>query len=117
MRSPKQADSRPRAVSSPSRSLSSAYAPFAAFFGAICLSALPLLWARNLTPLFAYGQAGIMLTIPIVIAALVNLDKFDFAARPGGILYLGAYLFTLLTTMWGVWHYSPAFRQSQRIPS
>ena len=26
---------------------------FAAFFGAICLSALPLIWTRNLTPMFA----------------------------------------------------------------
>jgi hypothetical protein len=87
---------------------------FAAFFGAICLSSLPLLWARNLTPLFAYGQAGIILTVPIVMAAVVNLDKFDFAARPGGFLYLGSYLFTLITTMWGVWYYSPGLRQVNR---
>ena len=90
---------------------------FAAFFGAICLSALQLIWARNLTPMIAYGQAGILLTIPIVIAALVNLDKFDFAARPGGILYLGSYLFTLVMTIWGVWYYRPAFHQANRIPS
>lgn len=89
---------------------------FAAFFGAICLSALPLIWARNLTPMFVYGQAGIILTIPVVIAALVNLDKFDFSARPGGILYLGSYLFTLLSTMWGVWYYRPRLNQVQRIP-
>jgi hypothetical protein len=89
---------------------------FAAFFGAICLSAVPLIWTRTLTPLFAYGQAGILLTIPIVIAAFVNLDKFDFAARPGGILYLGSYLFTLISTVWGVWHYRPALKQRERIP-
>jgi len=89
---------------------------FAAFFGAICLSALPLIWARTLTPMFAYGQAGILLTIPIVIAAFVNFDKFDFAARPGGILYLGSYLFTLIATVWGVWHYRPALNQRERIP-
>jgi hypothetical protein len=89
---------------------------FAAFFGAICLSALPLIWARNLTPMFAYGRAGIVLTIPIVIAALINIDKFDFAARPGGILYLGSYLFTLMATMWGVWYYRPALNQAERVP-
>ena len=88
---------------------------FAAFFWAICLSALPLIWARNLTPMFSYGQAGILLTIPIVIAAFVNLDKFDFGARPGGILYLGSYLFTLIVTAWGLWHYRPALNQAQRI--
>ena len=90
---------------------------FAAFFGAICLSALPLIWARTLTPMFAYGQAGILLTIPIVIAAFVNLGLFDFAARPGGILYLGSYLFTLFSTAWGLWHYrSSALRQTERVP-
>jgi hypothetical protein len=89
---------------------------FAAFFGAICLSALPLIWTRTLSPMFAYGQAGILLTIPIVIAALVNLDKFDFGARPGGILYLGSYLFTLLSTAWGVWYYRPTLNQTERIP-
>jgi hypothetical protein len=88
---------------------------FAGFFGAICLSSLSLIWARNLTPMFAYGLAGIILTIPIVTAALVNLDKFDFAARPGGILYLGSYLFTLIVTLWGVWYYHPAFNQANRI--
>jgi hypothetical protein len=89
---------------------------FAAFFGAICLSALPLLWVRNMTPMFAYGQAGIMLTIPIVIAAFVNFDKFDFSARPGGLLYLGSYLFTLLSTSWGVWHYRRADHQTEKVP-
>jgi hypothetical protein len=89
---------------------------FAAFFGAICLSALALIWTRNLTPMFAYGQAGILLTILIVIAAFVNLDKFDFAARPGGILYLGSYLFTLITTTWGIWYYRPTVHRAERVP-
>ena len=30
--------------------------------------------------------------MPITIAALVNLSVFDFAARPGGLVYLGAYV-------------------------
>ncbi|HSK88288.1 MAG TPA: hypothetical protein VK880_08035, partial [Anaerolineales bacterium] len=55
---------------------------FAAFFSAICLSALPLVWARNLTPMFTYGLSGIILIIPILIAAFANLDKFDFGGRP-----------------------------------
>ncbi len=89
---------------------------FAAFFAAICLSALPLIWARNLTPMFAYGLAGIVLIIPILIAAFVNLDKFDFGSRPGGILYIGSYLFTLIVTAWGLWHYRPAFSPGERVP-
>jgi hypothetical protein len=85
---------------------------FAAFFSAICLSALPLIWARNLTPMFSYGLSGIILIIPILIAAFVNLDKFDFVGRPGGILYVGAYIVTLIITGWGLWHYRPALRQA-----
>ena len=89
---------------------------FAAFFAAIWLSAMPLIWARNLTPMFAYGLAGIILILPILIAALVNFDKFDFSNRPGGILYVGAYLFTLIVTAWGLWYDRPAFSARERIP-
>jgi hypothetical protein len=88
---------------------------FAAFFSAICLSALPLIWARTLTPMFSYGLAGIILIIPILIAAFANLDKFDFAGRPGGILYVGAYVVTLMVTGWGLWHYRPALRQATKM--
>ncbi len=88
---------------------------FAAFFAAICLSALPLIWARNLTPMFSYGLAGIVLIVPILIAAFLNLDKFDFSGRPGGILYIGSYLFTLAVTAWGLWRYRPVLRQTERI--
>jgi hypothetical protein len=88
---------------------------FAAFFAAICLSALPLIWARNLTPMFPYGVAGVILIIPILLAALLNLNKFDFTGHPGGILYLGSYLFTLGVTAWGLWRYRPALRQTERI--
>lgn len=89
---------------------------FAVFFAAICLSALPLIWARNLTPMFAYGQAGLVLVIPILIAALVNLDKFDFSARPGGMLYIGSYLFTLVVTAWGLWNYRAPLGRMVSIP-
>ena len=88
---------------------------FAAFFAAIGLSALPLIWARNLTPMFPYGLAGIILIIPILVASFVNIDKFDFAGRPGGILYVGAYVVTLLLTGWGLWHYRPALRRATKI--
>src|SRR5512147_287724 len=52
---------------------------FAVFFAAICLSALPLVWARSLTPMFPYGVAGVILIILILMAAFLNLDKFDFS--------------------------------------
>jgi len=81
---------------------------FAAFFAAIFFSALLLVWARNLTPMYPYGLAGLILIIPILIAAFLNLDKFDFSGRPGGILYLGAYLVVLLLVTFGLWRYRQA---------
>jgi hypothetical protein len=81
---------------------------FAAFFAAIFLSALPLIWARNLTAMYPYGQAGLILIIPILIAAFFNLDKFDFSGQPGGILYLGAYLVVLIAVAFGLWRYRDA---------
>lgn len=88
---------------------------FAAFFAAICLSVLPLTWTRTLTPMFSYGLAGLVLVITILSAAFVNLDKFDFGGRPGGILYMSAYLFTLIAVAWGLWHYRAPLSQAKRV--
>jgi hypothetical protein len=89
---------------------------FAVFFAAICLSALPLTWTRNLTPMFSYGLAGLVLVITILIAAFINLDQFDFSGRPGGILYIGSYLFTLVAVAWGLWYYRSPQNQAERVP-
>ncbi len=50
-------------------------------------------------------RAGIWLIIPILIAAFVNLDKFDFAARPLGLGYFVAYLGTLIFSLAVLWSY------------
>ena len=72
---------------------------FAAFYAALSLGALPLVWTRGMGPVLAVGRAGIWLIIPITAAAIVNLNQFDFAARPGGLLYFAAYLGTLVVTV------------------
>lgn len=69
---------------------------FAAFYAALALSALPLIWTRHLAPWLLYVRSGLGLIIPILIAALVYLDQFDFANRPGGLLYIGAYVAALV---------------------
>lgn len=89
---------------------------FAAFFAALCLSAVLLIWSGNLTSLFSYSLAALALMVPVLIAAFANLDKFDFSSRPGGILYLGAWVLALVVTAWGMWRYRPALRQMERIP-
>ena len=65
---------------------------FSAFFLAIGLSAATLLVTKRLDAYLAFGQAGLYLIVPITIAALVNLSTFDFVGRPGGLVYLGAYV-------------------------
>ena len=65
---------------------------FSAFFLAIGLSAASLLVTNRIGAYLAFGQAGLYLIVPITIAALVNLSTFDFVGRPGGLVYLGAYI-------------------------
>jgi len=72
---------------------------FAAFYAALSLAAVPLLWTKGSAPILAFGRVGIGLILPITVAAIVNLGQFDFAARPGGLVYFGAYLGTLIVTV------------------
>jgi hypothetical protein len=68
---------------------------FAAFYGALSGSVIPLIWARSLQPYWFQGRNGLVLILTILAAAIVNLDKFDFSARPGGLIYIGAYVIVL----------------------
>jgi hypothetical protein len=65
---------------------------FAAFYLALSLSALPLLWARDRHTLSHHGYASYGLVVIITVATFVYIDRFDFAARPLGLLYIGAYV-------------------------
>jgi hypothetical protein len=65
---------------------------FAAFYLSLGVGALSLLWSGSMAPVIAYSQTGLALIVSITVAALVNLDKFDFAGRPGGMVYIGIYL-------------------------
>ena len=38
------------------------------------------------------AQTGLALIVPITVAALAYIDKFDFAGRPGGLVYIGIYV-------------------------
>jgi hypothetical protein len=65
---------------------------FAAFYLALGIGALPLIWARGITPILAYGRMAYALIVLITLAALVYIKQFDFGSRPGQLLYIGAYL-------------------------
>jgi hypothetical protein len=65
---------------------------FAAFFLALATSVAVVLVARDFAPYLELARAGLYLIVPITAAALFYLHLFDFTGRPGGMLYLGAYV-------------------------
>jgi hypothetical protein len=78
---------------------------FAAFFAALGAGALPLLFTRDAEPAAQYARAGLYPIVMILAAAISYLRVFDFAARPGGLIYIGAYVVTAIAAMSIVyWH-------------
>lgn len=65
---------------------------FGAFYLSLALGVVPLLWERSLATLLHHAIASYGLIVAITIAAFVYLKAFDFAERPGGLIYFGAYL-------------------------
>src|SRR5688572_18182711 len=69
---------------------------FAVFFGALLIGGIPLIRSQGVAPLYFILRPGLVLIAATLIAALVNLGAFDFAARPLGLGYFAAYLTTLI---------------------
>jgi hypothetical protein len=69
---------------------------FGAFYAALAIAAIPALFARRFAPILAFTWTGVALIGPILAAAIVHLDRFDFVARPDGLIYVGAYVVALL---------------------
>jgi hypothetical protein len=65
---------------------------FGAFYLTLSLAVIPYLWNRNLNAILHHSIASYGLIVFITIAAFVYLRLFDFAAKPGGLLYFIAYL-------------------------
>lgn len=65
---------------------------FAVFYFSLTLAVIPFLWEKNLNTLLHHSIASYGLVVIITLAAFVYIRLFDFAARPGGLLYFGAYL-------------------------
>lgn len=63
----------------------------AAFFAALAIGAVPLVFARSVQPFLHFLWGGLTLIVPIMIAAAVYASSFDLSARRGGLAYLGAY--------------------------
>ncbi len=66
---------------------------FGAFYLSISLAALPfLLWEKSLDTVLHHAFASYVLIVLVSIAAFVYIGLFDFASRPGGLIYFAAYL-------------------------
>jgi hypothetical protein len=65
---------------------------FAAFLAALGLGTLPLLVSRRAAPGVEYARTGLYPIVLILTAAVIFSASFDFATRPGGLLYVGAYV-------------------------
>ena len=65
---------------------------FASFYAALASAVAPLIWTKGSSAMITLGRAGMSFIIVITIAALANLNKFNFAEHPGQLVYLGAYV-------------------------
>lgn len=65
---------------------------FASFYAALASAVVPLIWTKGSSAMLTLGRAGMSFIVVVTIAALANLNKFNFAEHPGQFVYLGAYL-------------------------
>ena len=64
---------------------------FGTFYLVLALAVLPHLWEKNLNTILHHSLASYGLILFILLAAFVYISLFDFAARPGGLLYFFVY--------------------------
>ena len=76
---------------------------FSAFLFAIAASIASLFPARTLRPYRELGLAGFYIIVPITLAALLNLGMFDFAHKPGHVVYVAAYVVVAVVLAVAAW--------------
>ena len=65
---------------------------FGAFYLALGLSAIPVAITRSIDVLLMYSVAAYSLILTVSAAMIPYAGLFDLAARPGGLIYIGAYV-------------------------
>jgi hypothetical protein len=65
---------------------------FGVFYLSIALAVVPFLKDRSINSILHHSIASYGLILFITIAAFIYIGVFDFATKPGGLLYFGAYL-------------------------
>ena len=64
---------------------------FGVFYLTLALAVMPYLWNKDLNAILHHSIASYGLVVIITLAAFVYIRLFDFASKPGGLLYFGAY--------------------------
>jgi hypothetical protein len=64
---------------------------FAVFYLSLTVGALPLIWEKSRAVLLNHAYASYALVIFITAAIFAYLGLFDFALKPGQLIYVGAY--------------------------
>ena len=65
---------------------------FGVFYLSLALGVVPYFWDRSLNAILHHSFAAFGLILFITAAAFMYIGLFDFAERPGGLAYFGAYL-------------------------
>jgi hypothetical protein len=63
---------------------------FGAFYLSLVLTMLSSILAKSLAPLLTTVRAGFALALIMLVPVFSYFASFDFAARPGGLIYIGA---------------------------
>jgi hypothetical protein len=69
---------------------------FGAFFFSLAFAEAWLFFARGMAPIETYMRPALFLAAIIEVAAVVFIGRFDFASRPGGLLYHGSYIAAII---------------------
>jgi hypothetical protein len=82
---------------------------FSAFLFAISAASWSMLLARNPRPMWELDRGGFVLSTMILVAAVLHLGAFDFGARAGGAVYIGAYALAsiLFAIVWALPRWRP----------
>jgi hypothetical protein len=62
-----------------------------------------LVFARSLAPVLWYARGGLGLIVPITVAALIYIGRFDVDEHPRQVLYIGAYVAVLVAAVVILW--------------
>lgn len=72
---------------------------FAVFYLSLTVGTLPLIWERNRSVLLNHAYAAYALVIFITLAIFIYFGIFDFANRPGQLIYVVAYFLVGIPTL------------------